>query len=126
MKIEERLIATIHLEIQRTLTLTTPFLFSISLLKGKKELFSSTRMLTRKLIRFVPVPFLSSSLRAMSHNLRDKELADEKRYANEQDEEKLRVLREDMKKEPKKKREEKTKVKPSSPVTSSSSPSKSE
>lgn len=82
-------------------------------------------MLTRKIFK-VPVPFLSSSLRAMSHNLRDKELADEKRYANEQDEEKLRVLREDMKKEPKKKREEKTKVKPSSPVTSSSSSSKSE
>ena len=83
-------------------------------------------MFMRKIVCRVPVPFHISSLRAMSHNLRDKELADEKRYANEQDEEKLRVLRENLKKEPKTKGEEKAKAKPSSPVTSSSSSSKSE
>jgi hypothetical protein len=80
-------------------------------------------MFLRKIVgrtQLVPAPFHISSLRALSHNLRDKELADEKRYANEQDEEKLRVLRENLKKEPKKKGEEKAKAKPFSPVTSSS------
>jgi len=51
---------------------------------------------------FQPLPRSTCLLipsRTMSHNLRDKELADEKRYANEQDEDKLRVLREKLKKE---------------------------
>ncbi len=51
---------------------------------------------------FQPLPRSTCLLipsRTMSHNLRDKELADEKRYANKQDEDKLRDLREKLKKE---------------------------
>lgn len=82
-------------------------------------------LMTSKIHRILFFPVLTKknmlphTLEMSTHTLRDREKSDEKRYANEQDEEKLRVLREKMKKIEKDKVSSSS-ISPSSPSSPSS------